>query len=694
MTFSPLARSFRLFSLGMVFLLVEILSSPTSPVLAQEKPQPRTVHLDELDLSLAKSASKPAQRNLSVSGVPLSLNGRRFDRGVGLQAPASIRLLLPENVQRFHAFVGVDDAASNGSAPVEFFIEAGNMSLWKSGPVKRGDAPREVNLNIEKTRKYRGGIEEITLSVRPGSDTNDGVPVNWADAWFTCAGDPAPKTIAQPVTEPYLLTPPAPPQPRINGPRVYGARPGTPFLYAIPATGDRPMRFAAEGLPEGLTLHPETGHITGSTRKEGTHRVRLKASNTLGEAERELRIVIGDKICLTPPLGWNSWNCWAATVDDAKIRAAAQAMVKTGLAQHGWTYVNIDDGWQGKRDASTHALQGNEKFPDMAALCQSVHDLGLKVGLYSTPWVTSYAGYPGGSSDNADGAWSQEKEGRTPTGSPGWRHGKVSFASNDAQQWAAWGMDYLKYDWAPNDVAHTREMADALRASGRDLVYSLSNSAPFDLAADWAQLANGWRTTGDIEESWESLSKIAFAQAPWAPFAGPGHWNDSDIFVVGQIGWGNNLHPSKLTPDEQYAHVSLWCLNASPLLLGCDLEKLDAFTLNLLTNDEVLEVNQDPLGKPAQSKQQTGARLYIKEMEDGSKVIGLFNTTPVATEIAVTWSDLGLGAPQRVRDLWRQKNLSSTGPQFTSPVPSHGVLLIRVWTGVPESRADEKEHKV
>jgi alpha-galactosidase len=355
-------------------------------------------------------------------------------------------------------------------------------------------------------------------------------------------------------------------------------------------------------------------------------------------------------------------------------------MVESGLAQHGWTYVNIDDGWQGKRDASTHALQGNEKFPDMTALCKSVHDLGLKVGLYSTPWVTSYAGYPGGSSDNADGVWSKDKEGRTPTGSAGWRHGQVSFASNDAKQWAAWGMDYLKYDWAPNDVAHAREMADALRASGRDLVYSLSNSAPFDLAADWAQLANCWRTTGDIEESWESLSKIAFAQDQWAPFGGPGHWNDSDIFVLGQIGWGDTLHPSKLLPDEQYAHVSLWCLNASPLLLGCDLEKLDAFTLNLLTNDEVLEVNQDALGKPAQSRQQTGARIYLKEMEDGSKVLGLFNTSPVAGEIAVTWSDLGLGVPQRVRDLWRQKDLTSTGPQFTSPVPSHGVLLIRVWS--------------
>jgi alpha-galactosidase len=376
-------RVFRHLSPKFTFFLLMVLSVQSPCSLAQEKPAARTVYLDELDLSLAKSATKPAQRNLSVSGVPLSLNGRRFDRGVGLQTPASIRLLLPENVQRFHAFVGVDDAASSGSAPVEFFIEAGNMSLWKSGPVKRGDAPREVNLNIEKTRKYRGGIEEITLSAQPVSDPNGGVPVNWADAWFTCAGDPAPKTIALPVTEPYLLTPPPPPQPPINGPRVYGARPGSPFLYAIPATGNRPMRFAAEGLPEGLSLNPETGHITGSTTKEGTHRVRLQARNASGETERELRLMIGDKICLTPPLGWNSWNCWAATVDDAKIRAAARAMVESGLAQHGWTYVNIDDGWQGKRNASPTPSRGTKSFPTWPRSVKASTTWVLRLG--STP---------------------------------------------------------------------------------------------------------------------------------------------------------------------------------------------------------------------------------------------------------------------------------------------------------------------
>jgi alpha-galactosidase len=275
-------RAFHPLSSGVAFFLLIALVVSISSLPAQEKPAARTVYLDELDLSLAKNTSKPAQRNLSVLGVPLSVGGKRFERGVGLQAPASLRVLLPENVQRFHAFVGMDDAASSGSAPVEFFIEAGNMSLWKSGPLKRGEAPHEVNLNIEKTRKYRGGIEDITLSVKPVSDTNGGVPVNWADAWFTCAGDPAPKTIALPVTEPYLLTPPAPRQPRINGPRVYGARPGSPFLYAIPATGDRPMRFTAEGLPEGLTLHPETGHKqepTASASRPATCRAKPNASS-------------------------------------------------------------------------------------------------------------------------------------------------------------------------------------------------------------------------------------------------------------------------------------------------------------------------------------------------------------------------------------------------------------------------------
>src|SRR5688572_8866009 len=220
---------------------------------------------------------------------------------------------------------------------------------------------------------------------------------------------------AEPTTNsPFILTPPPPATPRINGPRIYGQRPGRPFLYTIPATGDRHMTFAADGLPEGLIINTDTGRITGTTSANGEHRVTLRATNARGSAEAPFRILIGESIALTPPMGWNSWNCWAGAVDQDKTLRSARAMAKSGLINHGWTYINIDDTWQGKRDPQTKALQGNEKFPDMKTLCDEIHNLGLKAGIYSTPWITSYANRPGGSADNPDGTWSKptiEKKG-------------------------------------------------------------------------------------------------------------------------------------------------------------------------------------------------------------------------------------------------------------------------------------------
>jgi alpha-galactosidase len=317
-----------------------------------------------------------------------------------------------------------------------------------------------------------------------------------------------------------------------------------------------------------------------------------------------------------------------------------------------------------------------------------MHALGLKAGIYSTPWVTSYAGYAGGSGDNAGGAWS-----RGASASAGRRFGQYPFAAADAKQWAAWGFDYLKYDWNPNDVPHVAEMADALRASGRDIVFSLSNAAPFEHAADWTRLANSWRTTGDIRDVWieqgrgrhfYGVSELGFSQDRWAPYGGAGHWNDPDMLVVGYVGWSAHLHPTQLSADEQYTHISLWCMLSAPLLLGCDLERLDPFTLNLLTNDEVLALDQDALGKPAVRVATLGAvDVYLKELEDGSKALGFFNRDSESQTLAFTkLSELGLPAKVRVRDLWRQKDLpdiaNTAKEDLPLTIPAHGVLLYKL----------------
>jgi alpha-galactosidase len=319
----------------------------------------------------------------------------------------------------------------------------------------------------------------------------------------------------------------------------------------------------------------------------------------------------------------------------------------------------------------------------MKGLCDTIHLMGLKVGVYSTPWVTSYANHIGGSAENPEGTWSPptiQKKGNVNKKILPWAIGKYSFATNDAKQWAAWGMDYLKYDWNPNEEAETAEMDHALRSSGRDVIFSLSNSTPFTNAPALSKLANCWRITGDIRDNWDSMSKKGFGQEKWEPLARPGHWNDPDMLVVGQVGWGQ-LHPTNLTPDEQYTHITLWCLVSAPLLLGCDLEKVDDFTLGLLTNDEVLAVNQDPLGKEARCVVKASeVRVYAKDMNDGSKAVGLFNvSTNGPALVTVKWADLGLRSGKRaVRDLWRQKDLGRFDGSFEMMVASHGAEMVRI----------------
>jgi alpha-galactosidase len=483
-----------------------------------------------------------------------------------------------------------------------------------------------------------------------------------------------------------IRTPPAAENPRINGPRLYGQRPGRPFLYTIPATGRDPITFAASGLPDGLTLDANLGRISGVAAKAGEYSVTITASNALGTDTQTLRIRIGDQLCLTPPMGWNSWNCFANAVDQDKVLSQAKIFVHSGLAKHGWTYINIDDTWQGARTGQDLALQPNKKFPDMKGLCDQIHAMGLKAGIYSTPWATSYAGFCGGSSQNADGSWTPPPAGRKHFGTLPYAVGLHHFMAVDSRQWADWGFDYLKYDWNPITIPDVAEMTDALAASGRDIVYSLSNHATFEHAADYAGLANCWRTTGDITDTWASMHGIGFAQDRWAQFAGTGHWNDPDMLVVGTVGWGHLRH-SRLTPDEQYTHITLWCLLSAPLLLGTDLTKMDDFTYGLLSNDEVLAVDQDALGReamrlgddtPTTQPSHLPQQVYAKPLADGTWAVGLFNLSDQEAPVTLNLVDLKLTGPQTVRDLWRQKNLPDATDQVTLSVAPHGAELLKI----------------
>ena len=353
-------------------------------------------------------------------------------------------------------------------------------------------------------------------------------------------------------------------------------------------------------------MNKDNGRISGSLATPGTYIVRLKATNKLGSYEREFRICVGDRLALTPPMGWNSFNSFGWGVTQKHIEMNAQALVTSDLINHGWAYVNIDRGWEGyKREGPFNGIIADEtKFPDIQGLINSVHDLGLKFGIYHQPTRNTWDKRLGASGDDPTGKyikydfdWAKQDISENK----GLIIGKYLFHWNDARQFAGWGVDYLKYDGPFKNLQSATEMSDALNNVNRDIVYSVVNGAGFtngdflrypeaeDHATGLSYVSNLWRSTQDTRDSWGHIIESGFTQNRWRNLTGPGHWNDPDMLYLGWVGYGEN-HPTVLTPDEQYSHVSLWCLLAAPLILGCDLTKLDEFTLNLLTNDEVIDV--------------------------------------------------------------------------------------------------------
>lgn len=489
-----------------------------------------------------------------------------------------------------------------------------------------------------------------------------------------------------------IRTPKVGPIPKINGPKVYGARPGTPFLYRIPTTGKRPMLFAAKNVPAGLKLDRDKGIITGAMVSKGEFTLVLEAKNSYGKSTRSLKIVSGDKLALTPPMGWNNWYAFYERITDKMMREAADQLVSSGMADAGYQYVNIDDCWMNAKENkdsgrvgpardSVGAILPNSYFPNMKGLTDYIHERGLKAGIYTSPGITTCAGF---------------------TGSFGYEY-------RDAKQFADWGFDFLKYDYCsysniekeikemnldlpPEQIMEQPyfNMGAILRSQERDIIFNLCQYGR--KVWEWGpEAGHSWRTGSDLGGQVGKFYDIAKKSADnFGKWSKPGAWNDLDYILIGYVGNpdGKRIPElTKLSPAEQYSFMSLWCLLSAPLFYSGDLSKLNEFTLNILCNTEVIAVNQDPLGKSAEViNKSEDTFLMVKELEDGSRAIGLFNKGKVPALVNVKWSEIGMKkADLDVRDIWRQKSIGVVNTEYATLVPSRDVVFITVSDPIKKS---------
>ena len=363
----------------------------------------------------------------------------------------------------------------------------------------------------------------------------------------------------------------------------------------------------------------------------------------------------------TPPMGWISWTHFAEKVTDADIRAAADQLVSTGMRDAGYIYVNIDDTWQGKRDANG-VIHPNEKFPDMKALTAYVHNKGLKLGIYSGPGKQTCARY----------------------------EGSLGHEAQDAKTYAGWGVDFLKYDLCsfsdqmtaetkahPDDpdaanklmIAAYKKMGDALRASGRPILYSLCQYG-LDEPWKWGPTvgASMWRTTDDINDTWTRMFIIAQSQSDLAQYAGPGHWNDPDMLEVGNGG---------MKTEEYRQHMTLWAMLASPLLAGNDLTKMSDADKSILMNRDVIAIDQDPMGKQATRLYQHGdVSVWTRQLTGNRTAVALVTGSWGQRDIQFDLAAAGFPSGASIHDVWAGKDLGHQRGIFTGHVGQHGVMLL------------------
>lgn len=663
-------------------------------------------HLDEMDISSMSCGMRlKPQVKLSVKGTPMRLGSATnvFERGVGTHVESVYVLESDGRVERFEATVGIDWAANeypkdwdtgHNWGGAEFRVYADGEIVADSGVIKPDEQPKKLTANL-------AGARTIVLEA---TDCGDWAGyrfghADWADARFSCVEGARlkPHSDRSLTRQLGILTPPEKKEPQINGASSFGVRPGHVFIYRLPVSGKRPMKLAVEGLPPGVAFDAEKGIFSGVVADAGDYPIRCMAENDFGKASSVFTLKVGDRLSLTPPMGWNHWNLHNARIRPEHVRAAAEGMVASGLVDHGWSYINIDDGWNRRPESDDPALappvrnedgtiRPNDYFADMKGLADDVHAHGLKIGLYSSPGPKTCGGFAG----------------------------SYGYEDLDAASYAAWGFDYLKYDWCSYGEIFRREtegrvpttedyakpyrmMSAALAAQNRDIVHAFCQYGMGDVQS-WGRAAGAqvWRSHGDLKDSWMAVVKAvdSYGDTAWR-FTGPGFWCDPDMMVVGYLDTDKGLHDSDLSPNEQYTHISLWCMLNAPLLLGCDLNRIDAFTKNLLVNDEVLAVNQDPLGRTARRTIHTEKDdVWTRPLSDGGYAMAVVNRFPFTRKVRLDFKAAGFEpekdpscpfCPEKnvfaVRDLWRQSDMGVFAESIGLEIPGHATTLLRLQRG-------------
>lgn len=668
------------------------------------------MRLASLDLSAVEQGWGKPQIDKSVDMHPLTLAGRHFEHGLGTHSPGDMLIELRGGASRFTAWVGIDDE-TNKRGSAEFQIVGDGKLLWSSGVMHGGQEPKHVDIDVT-------GVRQLALLVGDASDGYEFDHADLADAEFTFTGA-APQTVKLMPSNPTVAPTASPARPQLTTPGILGLRPHTPVLFTISAVGQPPLRYGAKGLPSGLKLDVQTGQVRGTVAQAGTHTLTLIAKNAMGTDTRKVQLVVGETLCLTPPLGWNSYDCFGDNVVESEILANA-SYVRDNLLPHGWEFVVVDYRWydpdaaKKPNDPNSHKdamltmdaygrlEPAPNRFPSAAngkgfkPLADTVHGMGLKFGSHimrGIPRLAVKQNLPiqGSAFHAADAAktasicpWCPDMYG-VDTSHPAGQ----AWYDSILRQYANWGVDYIKVDdmSAPYSAGEIEAVRKAIGKCGRAIAFSLSpGDTPVEQAKHVQANANLWRISGDFWDEWGAVSHQFDLVARWQGNGGPGRWPDADMIPLGHLSVGNRSvgpdRTTRLTRDEQLTMMSLWALAPSPLMLGMNLPDNDAWTLSLLTNDEVLAINQDAGGRQAVRLKQpagtAGTEIWTRELADGSRAIGIFNRLRVAMPVPVRWSDIGLTKMKTVRDVWQRKDLPVQAEGIETMVGPHGAVLLRV----------------